>query len=425
MAFDVKKFLDQEGVKALWQLIKDKVSAEETRAKRAEEANAAAAKKAQDDVDALNIRVGVIPEGATATDVIGYVQEKTAGIATEGAMTELGNRVKAIEDDYLVEADKTELAGKITAAQTAADNAQNAFDTFKTGTYDVKIAALDQTDADLAKAIEDEAKARAEADAGLDERLVEVETFFKTAADETIDQALDTLVEIQKYITEDGTAAEKMVEDIAANAKAIEDEAKARAEADQTLQGNINTLSGTVDTKASQADLTALSGVVDTKASQEALNTLEGRVKANEDAIGTDTTADTIKGRIKALEDANHQSGEQVNTAIQNAIAALKLSENYDAKGAADTAEQNAKDYADSLAGNYDAKGSAANAEAAAKAYADGLAGNYDAKGSAAAAEKNAKEYADTQDAALYASIQALTAAEVQAAVASIENSTT
>lgn len=425
MAFDVKKFLDQEGVKALWQLIKNKVSTEETRAKAAEEANAAAAKKAQDDVDALNTRVGVIPEGATATDVIGYVQEKTAGIATESAMTELDNRVKAIEGDYLVGEDKTELEGKITAAQTAANNAQNAFDTFKTGTYDVKMAALDQKDIDLNTAIENEAKARAEADQGLDERLIEVETFFKTTEGETISDALDTLVEIQKYITDEGAAADEMVKDIAANTKAIEDEAKAREEADKTLQGNINTLSGTVDTKASQEALNNLSGVVDTKASQEALNTLEGRVKANEDAIGNDSTATTIKGRIKALEDANHQNSEQVNTAIQNAIAALKLSDTYEAKGEAAKAEAAAKAYADSLATNYDAAGSAATAESKAKAYADGLAKNYDAAGSAAAAETAAKAHADTQDAALYASIQALTAAEVQAAVASIENPTT
>ena len=425
MAFDVKKFLDQEGVKALWQLVKNKVSAEETRAKAAEEANAAAAKKAQDEVDALETYVGVIPADATATDVIGYVQEKTTGIATESAMTELGNRVKAIEDDYLVEADKTELEGKITAAQTAADNAQSAFDTFKTGTYDVKMAALDQKDIDLNTAIENEAKARAEADQGLDERLIEVETFFKTAEGETISEALDTLVEIQKYITDEGAAADEMVKDIAANAKAIEDEAAARAQADETLQGNINTLSATVDTKASQADLNALSGTVDTKAAQADLTALEGRVKANEDAIGNDSTATTIKGHIKALEDANHQSGEQVNTAIQNAIAALKLSETYDAKGAAATAESNAKAYADGLAVNYDAKGAAATAESNAKAYADGLAVNYDAAGSAAAAETAAKTHADTQDAALYASIQALTAAEVQAAVASIENPTT
>lgn len=44
----------------------------------------------------------------------------------------------------------------------------------------------------------------------------------------------------------------------------------------------------------------------------------------------------------------------------------------------------------------YDAKGAATTAETNAKAYADGLASNYDAKGAAATAETNAKAYVDT-----------------------------
>ena len=59
-----------------------------------------------------------------------------------------------------------------------------------------------------------------------------------------------------------------------------------------------------------------------------------------------------------------------------------------------------AKAYADAkiaeAAGNYDVKGAAATAETNAKAYADSLAVNYDAKGSAATAESNAKAYTDT-----------------------------
>ena len=76
--------------------------------------------KVQGEVDALEELVGTIPEGATATNIVGYVQEKTAGIATDVALGELTDRVtdaeKAIEDiekDYLVEADKTALLGKI------------------------------------------------------------------------------------------------------------------------------------------------------------------------------------------------------------------------------------------------------------------------------------------------------------------------
>ena len=78
-----------------------------------------------------------------------------------------------------------------------------------------------------------------------------------------------------------------------------------------------------------------------------------------------------MAARVTALENAGHLNAAQVNEAINTAIAALKLADTYETKGAAVTAEANAKAYADSLAGNYDAAGTAAAAEAAAKAYTD------------------------------------------------------
>ena len=62
----------------------------------------------------------------------------------------------------------------------------------------------------------------------------------------------------------------------------------------------------------------------------------------------------------------------------------------YDAAGAATTAENNAKSYADGLASNYDPAGAATTAENNAKSYADGLAVNYDAAGAAATAKSEA-----------------------------------
>jgi uncharacterized protein (TIGR02145 family) len=73
-----------------------------------------------------------------------------------------------------------------------------------------------------------------------------------------------------------------------------------------------------------------------------------------------------------------------------------KLSEVYEIKGSAASAETAAKAYADSLAKNYDVAGASASAETAAKAYADGLAVNYDIAGAAASAETAAKAYADS-----------------------------
>ena len=53
------------------------------------------------------------------------------------------------------------------------------------------------------------------------------------------------------------------------------------------------------------------------------------------------------------------------------------LDTKYDAAGAADTALQSAKEYADGLADNYDAAGAAATAEQNAKDYADSIAVYY------------------------------------------------
>ena len=63
--------------------------------------------------------------------------------------------------------------------------------------------------------------------------------------------------------------------------------------------------------------------------------------------------------------------------------------------GYADTAEQNAKSYADGLAGNYDIAGAAQTAYNDAVSYADGLASNYDPAGSAQGAYNNAVSYTD------------------------------
>lgn len=79
-------------------------------------------------------------------------------------------------------------------------------------------------------------------------------------------------------------------------------------------------------------------------------------------------------------------------TALANRVTALENLGITAAKVSAwDAAEQNAKDYADGLASNYDAAGAAATAETNSKAYADDI----------------------------YASIQALTNAEIDSAIAS------
>ena len=233
-----------------------------------------AADAAQADVDELAAFVGELPAGAAAETVVAYVDEKTAGIASDAALSALTERVTlaegaidAIEADYLVEADKTELEGKITAAHTAADAAQDAADAVQ-----------------------------AEMDA------------FKAAA-EIGDEAVDTLKEIQAYITSDLAAADQMVKDIAAANKAVEDEAAAR---DEAIADAVEVLEG--------AD-----------------SALDERLKAVEAELageGEGTVADQIAAAV-AAEAALREQGDAAAEA--SAAAALKAAQ--DAQGEVDALE--------------------------------------------------------------------------------------
>ena len=78
-------------------------------------------------------------------------------------------------------------------------------------------------------------------DSGLKSRIAELEKFFATADGESLDAALDTLIEIQKEIAKDNASAASMLASIQANAQAIE-----------TLNG-ADTVDGSVDKKIKDA----------------------------------------------------------------------------------------------------------------------------------------------------------------------------
>ena len=140
----------------------------------------------------------------------------------------------------------------------------------------------------------------------------------------------------------------------------------------------------------------------DAAAMNTAIEALEAKVDTGEQTVSAYVTAaiaalnigdyataaalTAVADRVTTLEGASHTHA--------NKAELDKIADGDKAKW--DAAEQNAKDYADGLAGNYDAAGSATAAETSAKQYADSLASNYDPAGSATAAETNAKAYTDT-----------------------------
>jgi hypothetical protein len=108
---------------------------------------------------------------------------------------------------------------------------------------------------------------------------------------------------------------------------------------------------------------------------------------------------DTLNELAAAIADNPNYASDVANLVATKADTTYVNSEisdlNTAAQGYATTAENNAKSYADGLAGNYDAAGSASTAQTNAQNYADGLASNYDAAGTAATAQGNAESYAD------------------------------
>lgn len=270
-------------------------------------------------VDALEALVGNLPDGTEAKTVVEYVNKKTEGIATDAALGELQAQlsaaqeaIDAIEADYLVEADKTELSEAITAEKERAEGIESGLRTDVDAIKADYLKAADKTELSNAIAAE---KERAEGvEAGLEGRLVEVETFFKTAEGETLDTALDTLVEIQKYLDGEGEVADQMLLDIAANKKAIEDHVATDhdfAGADAALKEE---LVAEINKKAAQTDLEA-----EVTARTNADSALDARITTLE---GKFTGDESVDAKIEAaIETAAADATSKANTAEANAIA--------------------------------------------------------------------------------------------------------
>lgn len=181
------------------------------------------------------------------------------------------------------------------------------------------------------------------------------------------DAKFDTLKEIADWILTDTTGAAGMASDIDA-----------------------------LEAKLVGVDTTVVASIV---SAIDAALKVDG---ADKFALASDLSALAV--RVKAIEDAGYQNASQVGSAIDAKIAALDLANAYDAKGAAATAETNAKAHADGLNSTMDVRVKALEAVDHSK---------FEAAGAAATALTDAKAYTDTE----IAKIQALTPAEIDAAI--------
>lgn len=242
-----------------------KVAANATAAANAQTAaeNAqAAAEAAQNTADSKTTMAEVEAKGyATKTEAQGYANAKDTAIAEAKAAGEAAQSdVNALKEKVGTVADGKTIVKMIEEAQAAA-------------TYDDT------------KVKEDIAK-NATAIAGVKE---DVDAFLNAA--DVGDAAVDTLKEIQEYITTHGAAADEMVKNIAANKKAIEEEAataRAAEKANATGVSEAKTAAATA-----QSDVDAIKADY-LKAADK--TTLQGNI-------------DAVSSRVKDIEDKNVSDG--------------------------------------------------------------------------------------------------------------------
>ena len=215
----------------------------------------AAADAAQADVDALEVKVGTVPENKTVVQMIAEAQADATYDDTA-----LKNRVATIEGDYLKAADKTELSNAISAEKTRAEGIEGGL----------------RTDVDAIKADYLKAADKTELSDAIADVKSDVDTFL--AAANIGGEAIDTLKEIQDYISSDGTAAAEMTNKISA----LETTVGKAAEGDNAATGLVKSVAD--NAAAIAAEKSRAEGVEATLAQADTDN-LAAAKKYADDAI--------------------------------------------------------------------------------------------------------------------------------------------
>lgn len=240
-------------------------------------------------LDALSGKVGNVAEGQNLADIVKNIQENAYDDTAIRAL------ITALENN---KADKSQVAD------------------------------------DIADAVAAEATLRIAADDALDARLDKVETFFEVAEGEKLDEALDTLKEIQEYVDTHGAAADQMVKDIAANKAAVEAEAKARDDADKAMAERVAAVEDMLDggegsvaaqiEAAKNAAIEAANKYADDEDAKIEAEVAKKEDKANLKALAyKDNASGTVAGQTISGVKANGQSAGSINVALEQSEHAM------------------------------------------------------------------------------------------------------
>lgn len=258
-------------------------------------------KKVQDEVDALEVLVGEVPEGSTVVEMIGAVED--IADANAGEINTLKGKVEALEAGTY---DDAEVRGLISANAEAIEALE--------GTHATDKAALEAAialKADATALNEEIERAKAAEKANADE-IARVNGVLVNAL-ENDGEGLDSIKELATWVNEHGQEAAEMTAAIGQNADDI-DALEGRMD---SAEAALNTVDSRIEAAITGADLgkyaldadldaavervaaletadgeqdTLIAGLrtdVDAKASQADLDVVAGKVTVNEGKIAT------------------------------------------------------------------------------------------------------------------------------------------
>ena len=262
-------------------------------------------------IEKVKTLVGSIPEGATATTVVGYIDEKTAGIASDDTVTALTNRVTTAEGKLDTLTGEENVAGSVKAiaksyadgkdaaiaeAKTAADAAKAGVDALQ-GTIDSAVEAatadLDYTATGMAKS--KTIKSLTQVDGKIEAEFENIEV-----AQSQVTGLSNALSNLSTAIDTEKSRAEGIERGLRTDVDTIKgDYLKA---ADKTaLQNAIDTEKGRLDTFLASADVG--------EAAVDTLKEIQNYINTHGEAAATLTT------KVGALETTVGKAAEGENPA--------------------------------------------------------------------------------------------------------------
>ena len=267
----------------------------------------------------------------------------------------LADRIKAVEDDYLKEADKTELQGNIDTLKDVVEALRDGVDATKVdGILDLikyvedhgsEVTGMKEDIAENAQAITDHATEYAE--------HLEAQAAIDKAQDAKIKALEDKFGEgegsVEDMIADAQAAAEAKAKELADAAQAA---AEATASADATSKANAAQQAAEAKAKELADAATELANAAQEAAdkAQEEVDAVEGRMDTAESEIDTlQSEMDAVEAKAAANEEAiaKLNGASSVEGSVANLIAAAKAEAATDAQTKANAAEKNAKDYTD------------------------------------------------------------------------------